>query len=193
GRLAGVYPQELDGIGPFDPEAAWEPDTPRLHRARRLGYYGAVPDTPGSGAALVRLAAMAVSQELARVVVAYHARDEPRADVPSDILAAACGHAATAHRPAPGKGGCAFVVRALGRPGRAGRGGVRVLGSLQVAVPSATRHLEAWLASRCEGVVRSAARGLFAGAGVRPDDVDVACLYAQPAALVRLALEDLDL
>src|SRR5262249_61364851 len=103
------------------------------------------------------------------------------------------GHAATEQRPARGRGGCAFVVRALGRPGRAGRVGVRVLGSLQAAVPSATRHLDAWLASRREGVVRGAARGLFAGAGVRHDDVDVACLYARPAALVRLALEDLDL
>jgi hypothetical protein len=192
-RDAGVRLEEVDGIVRFDREAAWEYDLPGLHRAQRLGYYGAVPDTPGSGAALVRLAAMAVSQELARVVVAYHARDEARADVPAEVLAAACGHAATEHRPAPGRGGCAFVVRALWRPGRAGRVGVRVLGSLQAAVPSATRHLDAWLASRREGVVRSAARGLFADAGVRPDDVDVACLYARPAALVRLALEDLDL
>jgi hypothetical protein len=192
-RDARVRLEQVDGIVRFDREATWEYDLPGLLRVRALGYYGAVPDTPGSGAALVRLAAMAVSQELARVVVAYHARDEPRPDVPAEVLAAACGRTAVEHRPASGRGGCAFVVRALAPSGRAQHAPVRVLGSLQAAVPSAARHLDAWLASRRAGMVRSAARDLFADAGVRSDDVDVACLYARPPELVGLAVEDLDL
>jgi len=192
-RDGGVRLEDVDGIVRFDREAAWEYDLPGLHRVRGLGYYGAVPDTPGSGAALVRLAAMAVSQELARVIVAYHARDEPRPEVRADVLMAACGRAAIEHRPASGRGGCALVVRALERSGRARHVAVRILGSLQAAVPSAARHLDAWLASRREGVVRGAACGLFAAAGVRPNDVDVACLYARPAALVGLVLKDFDL
>jgi thiolase-like protein len=190
-RDGGVRLEEVDGIVRFDREAAWEYDLPGLHRVRALGYYGAVPDTPGSGAALVRLAAMAVSQELARVVLAYHARSEARPQVPTEILAAACGRAGVEERPSSGRGGCAFVVRALEHPGRRRHAPVRVLGSLQAAIPSAARHLDAWLASRRDGVVREAARVMFAQAGIRPDDVDVACLYAQPAELVPLALEDM--
>src|SRR5262245_65521188 len=105
-RDAGVRLEDVDGIVRFDREAVWEYDLPGLHRVRGLGYYGAVPDTPGSGAALVRLAAMAVSQELARVIVAYHARDEPRAEGRAGVLKAACGLAGGGPRHATGAGRC---------------------------------------------------------------------------------------
>jgi acetyl-CoA acetyltransferase len=192
-RDAGVRLEEVGGIVRFDREAAWEYDLPGLLRVRALGYYGAVPDTPGSGAALVRLAAMAVSQELAEVVVAYHARSEPRPPVSPGILAAACNGAVDAGVPPSGRGGCAFVVRAVEHRGRVRHAPVRILGSLQAAVPSAERHPDVWLASRQAGVVRAAARRMFDEAGLGPDAVDVACLYAQPAALVPLALHDLSL
>ena len=61
---------------------------------------------------------------------------------------------------------------------------------MQAAIPSASRHLIAWLASRREGVLRAAARRLYREAGLRPADVDVACLYAAPGALVLPALGD---
>jgi hypothetical protein len=82
-------------------------------------------------------------------------------------------------------------MRAAESPGRVRHAAVRVLGSLQAAVPSAERHLAAWLASRDAGVVRDAARRMFDEAALRPDDVDVACVYARPAALVGFALADL--
>jgi hypothetical protein len=191
-RDAGVRLEEVGGIVRFDREAAWEYDLPGLLRVRALGYYGAVPDTPGSGAALVRLSAMAVSQELAGVVVAYHARSDPRPGARPEVLAAACGAGAGEGASPPGRGGCAFVVRAAERRGLLRHAPVRVLGSLQVAVPSAERHLDAWRASRDAGVVRDAARRMFDEASLGPGDVDVACVYARPAALVALALRDLD-
>ena len=189
-RDAGVRLEDVDGIVRFDREAAWEYDLPGLHRVRVLGYYGAVPDTPGSGAALVRLAAMAISQELARVVVAYHARSEGRPGTPAEVLAAVCG-GGVEEAPASGPGGCALVVRALEHAGRGRHVPVHILGSSQVAIPSAARHLDAWLASRRDGIVQGAARRMFEEAAVRPDEVDVACLYARPAELVPLALEDM--
>jgi len=87
-------------------------------------------------------------------------------------------------------GGCAFVMSALERSGRPWRKPVRVLGSMQAAIPSASHHLVAWLASRREGVLRAAARRLYREARLRPADVDVACLYAAPGALVLPALGD---
>src|SRR5262249_27781280 len=75
-----------------------------------------------------------------------------------------------------------FVVSALERPGRPWRKPVRVLGSMQAGIPSASRHLEAWLASRRQGAVRAAARRLYREAGVRPAAVGGARRYAAPGA-----------
>ena len=211
-RDARIGFDEIDGVVRFDRGAAWEYDLPGVMRLRALDYYGAVPDGPGSAPALVRLAAMAVSLGLARVVVGYHARAEARPDA-ADVLHAAALLArrqeprvaaitralrrAAARNPRAlngttpsAAGGCAFVVSALERPGRPWRKPVRVLGSMQAAIPSASRHLVAWLASRREGVLRAAARRLYREARLRPADVDVACLYAAPAALVLPALGD---
>jgi len=211
-RDARVGFDEIDGVVRFDRGAAWEYDLPGVMRLRALDYYGAVPDGPGSAPALVRLAAMAVSLGLARVVVGYHARAEARPDA-ADVLHAAALLArrqqprvaaitralrrAAARNPralngatASAAGGCAFVMSALERPGRPWRKPVRVLGSMQAAIPSASRHLVAWLASRREGVLRAAARRLYREARLRPADIDVACLYAAPGALVLPALAD---
>ena len=210
-RDARVGFDEIDGVVRFDRGAAWEYDLPGVMRLRALDYYGAVPDGPGSAPALVRLAAMAVSLGLARVVVGYHARAEARPDA-ADVLHAAALLArrqqprvaaitralrrAAARNPralngatASAAGGCAFVMSSL-EPGRPWRKPVRVLGSMQAAIPSASRHLVAWLASRREGVLRAAARRLYREARLRPADIDVACLYAAPGALVLPALAD---
>jgi hypothetical protein len=185
---ARVALEDVDGLVRFDREALWEYDLPGLMRLEALAYYGAVPDVPGSAAALVRLAAMAVSQRLARVVVAFHARSGPRPDAPSEVLAAACGHTEAGGLVPAALGGCAFVVTEGDRVGNA----VCVLGTFQAAIPTAATHLEAWLGSRREGVVRAGARRLFAEAGVGPADVDVACVSAQPA-LIGLVLDDFGL
>jgi hypothetical protein len=121
---------------------------------------------------------------MARVVVGYHARAEPRPALAVDLLAAVRGESAPA---CPVQGGCAFVIEPLET---ASRGAVRVLGSMQAAIPSAARHLDAWQRSRDAGVVREAARRMYAGAGLAPAAVDVACLHAHPPALVRLACDD---
>src|SRR5262249_61569238 len=73
-RDARVSFADVDGVVRFDREGAWEYDLPGVMRLRALDYYGAVPNGPGSAPALVRLAAMAISQGLARIVVGYHAR-----------------------------------------------------------------------------------------------------------------------
>ena len=211
-RDARIGFDEIDGVVRFDRGAAWEYDLPGVMRLRALDYYGAVPDGPGSAPALVRLAAMAVSLGLARVVVGYHARTQARPDAAEVLHAAALlarrqeprvAAIASALRRAAARnprtlngtmpsaaGGCAFVVSALERPGRPWRKPVRVLGSMQAADPSASRHLVAWLASRREGVLRAAARRLYREARLRPADVDVACLYAAPGVLVLPALGD---
>jgi acetyl-CoA acetyltransferase len=85
----------------------------------------------------------------------------------------------------PSAGACAFVVTAAERARRAS---VRILGSMQAAVPSATRHLPEWFARRPLDEIAAAARAMFKTAGLRPADVDVACLYAETSALVPLAL-----
>jgi hypothetical protein len=171
--------ERVDGVVRFDRMALWEYDLPGVMRLPALHYYGAVPDTPGSGPVLVRLAAMAVALDLAHVVVGYHARAEPRPALPLEVqqeIGAGSGPPAT-------QGGCAFVVRRDGP-------GVRVLGSMQAAIPSAARHLDAWRASRHGGTIRAAATRLFEEAELTPRSVDVACVYAHPQALVELALAD---
>ncbi len=180
---AGVAWEEVDGVVRYDRGALWEYDLPGVMRLPALGYYGAVPDGPGSGPALIRLAAMAVTLGLARVVVGYHARAEPRPALPPELVAVVGAERA----PAATQGGCAFVVR---RGAGAVAPAVRVLGSMQYAVPSATRHLDAWRTSRHEGSVRAAAQRLFADADVAPAAVDLACVYAHPPGLVELALAD---
>src|SRR5262249_58981774 len=80
----------------------------------------------------------------------------------------------------PAAGGCAFVMSAHERPGRPWRKPVRVLGSMQAAIPSASRHLVAWLASRREGVLRAAARRLYPEARLRPADLPAPPLYPAP-------------
>jgi len=126
-RDARVGFDEIDGVVRFDRGAAWEYDLPGVMRLRALDYYGAVPDGPGSAPALVRLAAMAVSLGLARVVVGYHARAEARPDAADVLHAAARGghHAgaapssgaepARAERRAPVRGGWLRVRDELAR------------------------------------------------------------------------------
>lgn len=189
-RDAGRDLEDVDGLVRFDREALWEYDLPGVMRLRSLGYYGAVPDLPGSAPALVRLAALAVGAGLARVVLGYHARAGARPAPAAETLAAADIGAAAAHPPAATQGGCAFVVAALdASPGRA----VHILGSMQAAIPSAARHPEAWRGSRRDGVLRAAARRLLEAAGLGSGDVDVACLYAHPPGLARLAADDFGL
>jgi hypothetical protein len=187
---AGVDLADVEGIVRFDRGALWEYDLPGVMRLRALTYYGAVPDCPGSVPALVRLAALAVQAGTARVVLGYHARAEARSAPPADVLAAAGVAVEPLDLPAATQGGCAFVVADAAR---ASRPAIGILGSMQVAIPSAERHLEAWRASRRDGTVRTAASRLLADAGVQPSAVDVACLYAHPPALAGLAAADFGL
>jgi len=74
-RDAGVAITDVDGVVRFDREATWEFDLPGWGRLPRLGFYDAVPRGNGSAPALLRLAAMAVRQGLASVVLGFHARN----------------------------------------------------------------------------------------------------------------------
>ncbi len=80
-RDAGLRIDDVDGVVRFDREAAWEFDLPGVMRVRSLDWYAAVPFGAGGAPALVRLAAMAVTQGLARVVVGWHARHGVARDV----------------------------------------------------------------------------------------------------------------
>jgi hypothetical protein len=180
---AGIAWEEVDGVVRFDREALWDYDLPGVMRLPALGYYGAVPDSPGSAPALVRLATMAVTLGLARVVVGYHARAEPRPALPAEVVEVV----GIESEPPATQGGCAFVVAAGPRPGRPA---VRVLASMQWAIPSAARHVDAWRESRRDQVLHAATRRLFADAGITPASVDLACVYAHPPGLVALALAD---
>ncbi len=90
----------------------------------------------------------------------------------------------------PAVGAGAFVVTTLEHARTLRRPPVRVLSSMQAALPSVARHLPEWYARRAEQALGRAARRLFRDARLRPADVDVACLYADPAGLVPIALED---
>jgi acetyl-CoA acetyltransferase len=81
----------------------------------------------------------------------------------------------------PAAGACAFVVTGVAR---AGRPSVRILGSMQAAIPSATRQLGEWLAGWPLEEISRAARRMFRRARVKPADVDVAYLTAETSALV---------
>jgi 17-hydroxy-3-oxo-4-pregnene-20-carboxyl-CoA lyase len=82
-------------------------------------------------------------------------------------------------------GACALVVTDAAR---ARRRPVRILASMQAAVPSLARHLPDWLARRPLDEIARAARGMFRAARVAPSAVDVACVGAETSALVPLAL-----
>jgi hypothetical protein len=186
-RDAGRTLDEVDGVVRFDRQPLWEYDLPGVMRLHGLHVYAAVPDAPGSAPALIRLATTAVRQGLGRVIVAYHARADARPALAAEVQAALGGG------DEPGclvQGGCALVLEAWDA---ASAGAVRVLGSMQAAIPSAARHLDAWRSSRDAGVVSDAARRMYAAAGITPIDVDVACLYTHPGILVRLARDDFSL
>jgi acetyl-CoA acetyltransferase len=243
---AGLAIEDVDGLVRFDREALWEFDLPGVARLANLPYYGAVPFGSGSAPALVRLAAMAVSLGLARVVVGYHARHgverstlgdaafvpfglvsgvqaaavvmRRRGVTPAMLTSLTCAMrtaaaknpaalartplAAAAHRKSPfvaeplrradvalpAVGAGAFVVTAADRAAR--RTPVRVLASMQAALPSVARHLPEWYARKAEQTLARAARRMFRAARLRPSDVDAAYLHADPAGLVPIALED---
>ncbi|MCW5889084.1 MAG: hypothetical protein KIT14_00890 [bacterium] len=250
---ARLRPADVDGVVRFDREAMWEFDLPGVLGMPNLDWYAAVPYGPGSAPALVRLAAMAVEQGLARTVVAYHARhgaERAAAAVPAllpgveqmqmpfglvtpaqaaalvlrrrgidaGVVAAAtrAAHAAAAKNPRaivrraldartyaaspfvaeplrradcaePAVGGCAFVVTRLEAAG--GRHApVRVLATMQAAVPSATRFAGEWVRADAPAAIARAAKAMYRAAGLRAAAVDVACLHDDPAGLVALGL-----
>jgi hypothetical protein len=87
---------------------------------------------------------------------------------------------------APAAGACAFVVSAAAR---ARRPAPRILGSMQVALPSLARQPSDWLAASPLDQIGRAAKAMFAAARVRPGDVGVACLNADASPLVPIAVK----
>jgi len=73
-RDARLGPADVDGVVRFDRDALWEYDLPGALAMPALHFYNAVPFGPGSAPALLRMAAMAVTQNLATTVLCYHAR-----------------------------------------------------------------------------------------------------------------------
>jgi acetyl-CoA acetyltransferase len=228
-RDARVRPEAVDGVVRGDRDALWEYDLPGVARLRALDFYNALPVGPGSAPALLRMAAMAVTERLATTVLCYHACGASARHVPAveaALIARRYGvgedeisRVTLAHRRAaarnprallrrpltaaarraspyvaeplrrvdlavPAAGACAFVVTA---ESRARRRFVRIVSSMQAAVPSATRHLPDWLAHDALDEVADAARAMFRASGVSPAAVDVACLDAEASALVPLA------
>ena len=228
-RDARVEPAEIDGVVRCDRDAVWEYDLPGVLGMRALHFYNAVPLGPGAAPALLRMAAMAVSEGLATTVLCHHARTDA---APSPAVVAAwlgrlhgvteaeIARVTLAHRRVAARnpkalvrrtltaadrrrspylaeplravdvavasaGACAFVVTA---PGRARRPAPRILGSMQVALPSAMRQPSDWFARAPLDEIARAARAMFAVARVRPGAVDVACLNADASPLVPLAL-----
>jgi len=124
-RDAKVGPEAIDGIVRFDRDAVWEYDVPGVLAIRALHFYNAVPFGPGSAPALLRMAAMAVSEGLATTVLCYHARNGiARAEPPPAVEAAwlarrhAVGEAdiarvTMAHRRAAARNPKALVRRVL--------------------------------------------------------------------------------
>ncbi|MGH7894936.1 MAG: hypothetical protein ACREQL_09715, partial [Candidatus Binatia bacterium] len=88
-RDAGLAPRDVDGVVRFDRDAMWEYDLPGVLSLPALHFYNAVPFGPGSAPALLRMAAMAVTQGLATTVLAFHARDGRVRATPSPALEAA--------------------------------------------------------------------------------------------------------
>jgi acetyl-CoA acetyltransferase len=225
-RDARLTPADVDGVVRFDRDAVWEYDLPGVLRMGSLPFYNALPFGPGSAPALLRMAAMAITEGLATTVLCYHARDGIRRATPPPAAVAArlatrrrideraIARVTLAHRRAaarnpkalvrgacdrrkspyvagplravdlapPSAGACAFVVT------RERPGAVRILASMQAAIPSATRHPDAWTADGPLARVARAAREMFGAARIRPADVDVACVDAEASALVPVAL-----
>jgi hypothetical protein len=84
----------------------------------------------------------------------------------------------------PSAGACAFVVT---RAALAKRAAVAVAGSMQVAIPSVSKHPSEWFARRPLDEIAKAARAMLRAARVAPTDVDVACVDARTSILVPLA------
>jgi acetyl-CoA acetyltransferase len=84
-RDAGMSPADVDGVVRFDRDALWEYDLPGSGRMAELPFYDALPFGPGSAPALLRMAAMAVSEGLATTVLCYHARDGVRRAIPAPL------------------------------------------------------------------------------------------------------------
>ena len=74
-RDAKLAARDVDGVVRFDRDALWEYDLPGVCGVTNLGFYNAVPSGPGGAPALLRMAAMAITQGLASVVLCHHARD----------------------------------------------------------------------------------------------------------------------
>lgn len=229
-RDARLRPSDVDGVVRCDRDALWEYDLPGVATMPALHFYNAVPLGSGSTPALLRMAAMAVSEGLATTVLCHHARGgAPRAMpvVEAAWLARrhrvddeAIGRVTLAHRRAslqnpkavlrrplsaaerrrspyvaepiravdlavPATGAVAFVVTSSER---ARRSAVRIVGSMQAAVPSLVRQPSEWFARDPLDEIAAAARAMFRTARVRPGDVDVACVNADASALVPLAL-----
>jgi len=231
-RDARLAPSDVDGVVRCDRDALWEYDLPGVASMPALHFYNAVPLGPGSTPALLRMAAMAVTQGLATTVLCHHARDGARRATPAPAVEAgwlarrhrvddaAIARVTLAHRRAaarnpkalhrglltasdrrkspyvaeplravdlavPASGAVVFVVTSAER---ARRRPVRILGSMQAAVPSLARHPSEWFARNPLDEIAAAARGMFRDARLRPADVDVACLNADASPLVPLAL-----
>jgi hypothetical protein len=228
---ARLGPADVDGVVRFDRDALWEYDLPGVRAMPALHFYNAVPFGPGSAPALLRMAAMAVSEGLAETIVCYHARSAVHAMPPPateialvarrhgiverEIAAVTIAHRRSAARnpkalvrrpldaaarrrspwvaeplrrvdlAEPAIGACAFVVTS---ESRARRRPVRILSSMQVALPSVTRHLPEWFTRKPIDEIARAARAMLRSARVRPADVDVACMNADASALVPLAV-----
>jgi acetyl-CoA acetyltransferase len=253
---AGLGPRDVDGVVRFDREAVWEHDLSAGLGIPRLDFYNAVPFGPGSAPALVRMAAMAIAQDLASVVLGYHARNRPVAAdpvvvggaqyqvpfgvtsvahevamltrrhmgqhrMPEQALAAVTlglrRHAArnpralarapltlAAYRRSPfvaeplrrvdcageAAGAGAFVMASLEHASRRRHRPIRVLSSMQLALPSSSQHLTDWYRPGRARALERQARALFRAARVRPADVDVAFFYDAVSPLVLFGLED---
>ena len=232
-RDAKLAPRDVDGVVRFDRDALWEYDLPGVCGITNLSFYNAVPSGPGGAPALLRMAAMAITEGLASVVLCHHARDGVARPVPPPAVEAAwlarlhrlseaeiarttlahrrastwnrnalvrrplvavsrrsAAYVAEPLRPAdlavPAAGACAFVVTAAER---ARRPAPRILGSMQMAVPSVTRQPSDWFAASPLDQIARAAKSMFAAARVRPGDVGVACLNADASALVPIAVK----
>jgi 17-hydroxy-3-oxo-4-pregnene-20-carboxyl-CoA lyase len=232
-RDAKVAPRDVDGVVRFDRDALWEYDLPGVFGIANLGFYNAVPSGPGGAPALLRMAAMAITEGLASVVLCHHTRDGVARPTPppaaeaawlarlqrvseADVARTTLAHrraalrnpSALVRRPltaadrkkspyvaepirrvdlaAPAVGACAFVVTAAER---ARRPAPRILGSMQVALPSLARHPSDWLAASPLEQIARAAKAMFAGARVRPGDVGVACVNADASPLVPIAVK----
>jgi acetyl-CoA acetyltransferase len=85
-RDARVAPADVDGVVRYDRDALWEYDLPGVLRLGALPFYVALPRGAGSAPALLRMAAMAITEGLATTVLCYHAcsRTQP---APADAAA----------------------------------------------------------------------------------------------------------